>query len=70
MRDERPPGEATAQVTRKAAWTTGRAATPDGDRLAADVLDWSARHLPAAGLVLAPWQQRLVWQIFRGRVRP
>ncbi|MFF7171101.1 hypothetical protein [Streptomyces pseudovenezuelae] len=62
MRDERALGEAALKP--------GAAATPDGGRFAADVLDWSARHLPAAGLVLTPWQQRLVLQIFGGRARP
>ncbi|WP_399142281.1 hypothetical protein Q3A86_33150 [Streptomyces sp. NBUA17] len=36
---------------------------------AADVRDWLARHLPAAGLTLTDWQSEFVLRHFGSRAR-
>lgn len=55
MRDERSPVEAAE-----------RAPSP----AAADVRDWLARHLPAAGLTLTDWQHEFMLRHFGSRARP
>ncbi|MEU7331410.1 hypothetical protein [Streptomyces parvus] len=54
MHDERPPVEAP-----------DRAPTLS----AADVRDWLARHLPAAGLTLTDWQRNVVVRLAGSRAR-